>query len=203
MTALLMVATVTLAACGSSSRGLGSNEADADRDPASDPPVEVRGVDSCETLAAMATAGSPIVADDGLDPLSLACLQPGPAVDLSQMRGKFVVINLWATWCGPCREEMPILQEASERFGDDVQFVGVLTKDSVSSAAGYLPTVGTTYPQVIDPDADLLKSLRVPGLPVSVILDPTGAKVEQKIGAFETADLDALLTDLVAEPADS
>jgi len=98
---------------------------------------------------------------------------------------------------------MPILQEASERFGDDVQFVGVLTKDSVSSAAGYLPTVGTTYPQVIDPDADLLKSLRVPGLPVSVILDPTGAKVEQKIGAFETADLDALLTDLVAEPADS
>ena len=113
------------------------------------------------------------------------------------MRGKVVVVNLWATWCGPCREEMPILQAASEQFRDRVQFVGVVTKDSASSAAGFLPAVGTTYPQLLDVEAELLNSLRIPGLPVTVILDPAGTIVKKQIGAFEADDLDSLLADLV------
>ena len=195
-----LVVTVLLGACGTTDAGVDSDPMALGR-PVADSPVKIRGVESCDSLSEMeSVSGTPArePSGEGLASFSLACLQPGPAVDLSQLRGKIVVVNLWATWCGPCREEMPILQAASEKFGDDVQFVGVLTKDSVSSAAGYLPGVGTTYPQVLDPDADLLESLRVPGLPVSVMLDPTGAKVEQQIGAFEAGDLDELLTELIA-----
>ena len=131
--------------------------------------------------------------------MTLPCLTPGPAIDLAQLRGKPVLINLWASWCGPCRDEMPILQAAYEKFGDQVQFVGVDTKDSAEAAAGFLVSVGVTYPQLADVDAGLLASLRIPGIPVTVILDSDGAVVEQRIGVFEADSLDSLLADLVAE----
>ena len=162
-----------------------------------DGPLKVRGVRSCQVLSDMAIPGIAATSEEELESITFPCLLPGPPVDLSQVRGKVMVINLWATWCGPCREEMPILQAASERFGDDVQFVGVVTKDSTTAAAGFLPLVGTTYPQLLDADAELLASLRIPGLPVTVVLDPAGTIVKKQIGAIEADDLDSLLSDLV------
>ena len=197
--AALVLAAVVLAGCAQAYPG-GEASSAARRgagDSASDSTLMVRGVESCQVLADMARSNSTVGTGETLESIPLPCLQPGSAVDLSQMRGKVVVVNLWATWCGPCREEMPILQAASEQFRDRVQFVGVVTKDSASSAAGFLPAVGTTYPQLLDVDAELLNSLRIPGLPVTVILDPAGTIVKKQIGAFEADDLDSLLADLV------
>ncbi|GAB3662715.1 hypothetical protein GCM10027596_24790 [Nocardioides korecus] len=120
-------------------------------------------------------------------------------MDLSRLHGKPVLVNLWASWCGPCRQEMPILQAADTRYGQRVQFVGVDTSDGAEAAAAFLTQVGVTYPQLADSDAMLLKHLRIPGLPVTVIIGADGAVVERHIGAFEARDLDAVL-DRVANP---
>ncbi|GAB3668680.1 hypothetical protein GCM10027596_39850 [Nocardioides korecus] len=120
-------------------------------------------------------------------------------MDLSRLHGKPVLVNLWASWCGPCRKEMPILQAAHTRDGQRVQFIGVDTADGAEVAAAFLTKVGVTYPQLSDIDATLVKHLRIPGLPVTVVIGADGAVVERHIGAFAARDLDSLL-DRVANP---
>ena len=92
-------------------------------------PVAVPGVPSCRSLARMAGVASQ-PSDSALDSIELPCLTPGPAADLAKLRGRPVLVNMWASWCGPCRDEMPILTAAHERLGDQVQFLGVNTADA-------------------------------------------------------------------------
>ncbi len=95
---------------------------------------------------------------------------------------------------------MPILQAAHERFGDRVQFVGVDTRDGAPPAAEFLQAVGVTYPQLADPDAQLLKQLRIPGLPVTLMLASDGRVLDRHIGAFEGESLSNLLEQFSAAP---
>lgn len=171
---------------------------DAGREADSPQHVEVPGVPSCRVLARM-QAGSPAPPGTGIDSQSLACLTDGPAVDLSQLRGKPVLVNLWASWCGPCRDEMPILQAAHDRYGERIQFVGVATRDASSPAANFLRAMGVTYPQLADPDAKLLAQLGIPGLPVTLILGSDGSVVDKQIGAFDEDQLKDALEKVLAE----
>jgi cytochrome c biogenesis protein CcmG/thiol:disulfide interchange protein DsbE len=154
-------------------------------------PVAVAGIESCAALPQHAPSRA--AAGDRLPGLELPCLVPGPAVDLSAMGGRPVLVNLWATWCGPCREEMPLLQAAHLRHGEDVQFLGVNTEDTTEVAAAFLPDVGVTYPQLVDLDGNLLDHLRIPGLPVTVLLHPDGSIAAQHIGALTPDTLEDLL----------
>lgn len=153
--------------------------------------VPVAGVDSCDVLPQQASTVNR--EEDRLPPLRLPCLTPGPAVDLSALGGRPVLVNLWATWCAPCREEMPLLAATAERYASTVQFLGVNTQDSTEAAAAFLPEVGVTYPQVIDADGDLLAHLRIPGLPVTVVLDADGRVVGKHIGQLKPDSLEDLL----------
>jgi thiol-disulfide isomerase/thioredoxin len=153
-------------------------------------PTAVPGVASCAELPQQPPDGAEI---DRLPQLRLPCLTPGPDVDLSALGGRPVLVNLWASWCGPCREEMPVLQAPYERYGGDVQFLGVDTKDATEPAAAFLAEVGVTYPQVVDLEGDVLAHLRLPGLPVTVLLDAEGRVVDQHIGALNTASMEDLL----------
>jgi len=90
---------------------------------------------------------------------------------------------------------MPILQAAHLRHGDTVQFVGVDTRDSTDAAAAYLPEVGVTYPQLVDPEGDLLEHLRIPGLPVTIVLDAKGRVAAKHIGELNPDTLEELLAD--------
>lgn len=164
---------------------------------AKQPPVAVGGVDSCSVLTRMQTGTEPV--SDGLSSLELDCLTPGPAVRLAMLRGKPVLVNLWASWCGPCRTEMPILQAAHERYGSRVQFVGVDTRDGSDVAAAFLREVGVTYPQLSDPDARLLGEMRSPGLPVTVVLGANGQVLDRHIGAFDEDSLSKLLERVASE----
>jgi cytochrome c biogenesis protein CcmG/thiol:disulfide interchange protein DsbE len=158
-------------------------------------PVRARGVQSCSELSMIqgATGG-----DQGLPALKLPCLVPGPPVNLARLGGKPVLINLWATWCGPCREEMPILQSAHVRHGDRIEFLGIDTKDNPEIAATFLQEVGVTYPQVVDLDGRLLvEHLRLPGLPVTVVLDSDGKVFKTHVGAFSEESLDSLIHELL------
>lgn len=146
------------------------------------PPVRLPGVQPCGALVDSMMSESN---GDGLKHRELACLSNGPSVDAAGLVGRPTLINLWASWCGPCREEMPLLQAEFERRGGDVTFVGVDTKDGSEQAAAFLASIEVTYPQLSDPDAGLLGDLRSPGLPVTVILDAEGAVSQVKIGPFE------------------
>lgn len=154
----------------------------------------VRGVASCTELAQQPPPDG--TAADGLPPLRLPCLTPGPDIDLSAMRGRPVLVNLWASWCDPCREEMPLLQAASERYAQQVQFLGVDTKDASKPAAAFLADVGVTYPQLVDLDGDLLGHLRVPGLPVTVVLDADGRVTGKHIGELDPESIEDLLAEV-------
>ncbi len=128
----------------------------------------IPGVASCAELPLQASEGT---GADLLPPLKPPSLTSGPAVDLSALGGSPVLLNLWASWCGPCGEEMPLSQSAHERYGDQVAFLGVNTEDTNSAAASLLVDIGVTYPQVVDVNGDLLAHLGPPGLPVTVVVN--------------------------------
>jgi cytochrome c biogenesis protein CcmG, thiol:disulfide interchange protein DsbE len=153
-------------------------------------PVTARNVESCAKIShASASAAAQRLLD-----IDLPCLTAGPVVNPARLGGRPVVVNLWATWCEPCRKEMPILQAAHERYGARVQFLGVNTKDRPEWAAEFLQEVKVTYPQVVDSDGTLLNSLRLPGLPVTVVVDARGGIAGRQIGQIS----EQRLTDLVA-----
>jgi cytochrome c biogenesis protein CcmG/thiol:disulfide interchange protein DsbE len=127
----------------------------------------------------------------GLPSVTLRCLGPGPAVDPAALRDRPTVVNLWATWCLPCQKEMPALQRIHERFGDQVRFLGVDSRDDAGRAVEFLRTVGVTYAQTVDPDGELLRQLGIPGLPVTVVLDSDGRVAHQKIGEITESELTA------------
>lgn len=196
------VAVLLLAGCGSGSDSgstrIPASSSDGANRPASvdqpvHTPVTVLGVASCDVLPQEPTSAD--ASADRLPALRLPCLTPGPDVDLSTLRGQPVLVNLWATWCEPCREEMPLLQSNYLRYGAGVQFVGVNTMDDTPAAGEFLLEVGVTYPQVVDADGAVLNHVRVPGLPVSLAIDAEGRIAGKHIGELTQESIDELIAD--------
>jgi cytochrome c biogenesis protein CcmG/thiol:disulfide interchange protein DsbE len=119
-------------------------------------------------------------------------------VDVSALGGKPVVVNLWASWCGPCREEIPRLAQAA-RETPDVTFVGINTRDDPERASSFLADVDASYPQLVDLDGIVLDSVGVRGLPVTLALDSGGRIVDKVIGGVSDERLTKLLAALSAE----
>lgn len=136
-----------------------------------------------------------------LPDLSLRCLTSLEEVRLRDLGGRAMVVNLWATWCGPCRAEMPMLQAAHDDLGGQVAFLGVGTKDPSTVAGPFLEEVGVRYPQVVDPAAELLRATQVPGLPVTLFLAPDGEIVDQHIGRLDRDTLDELVAKILEDAA--
>lgn len=136
--------------------------------------------------------------DGGLPELTLPCLGGGEDVDLTTLQGPMVV-NLWASWCGPCRKEMPALQDFHEQYGDQVPVVGVDYQDQQPAAALELAKEsGVSYPLLADPGGDLNAADPLPairGLPYLLFLGEDG-EVTVVPGGIESADD---LVDLVDE----
>jgi thiol-disulfide isomerase/thioredoxin len=82
---------------------------------------------------------------------------------LGQLRGTPVVVNVWGSWCGPCRDEAPDLAAAHAEFGEDVQFLGVDILDARESARGFIAEFGWRYPSVFDPPAAIRDGLGCSG----------------------------------------
>ncbi len=97
---------------------------------------------------------------------SLPLLSNDGELTSSQLRGQPVVLNFFASWCIPCREEAPLLEEMWQRYRDDgVRFVGVNVQDTRANARLFVEEFGITYPVVTDYDQDLAKDLNLFGLP--------------------------------------
>ena len=112
---------------------------------------------------------------------------------LAALRGHPVVVNKWASWCGPCREELPFFQRLSARLGKRVAFIGVDGKDSPAAAHTFLEEFPLPYPSYTDPDEDIAGLLGATvGFPATAFYDAGGSRVFVKQGQYSSqADLAA------------
>ncbi len=123
-------------------------------------------------------------------------------LDLASLRGKTVVLNVWGSWCPPCRKEAPDLQAAyTQLAGSGVAFLGINVRESdLAGAAAFQKTFGVTYPSLVDDGGDLLLSLRgavaAKTIPSTLILDPQGRIAARISGPTTRATLVALVQDV-------
>src|SRR3712207_921387 len=130
-----------------------------------------------------------------LPALELTC-PGGGSLDFGRAPGVPTVVNLWASWCGPCREELPLVQQLSEAGGDRLAVVGVISRDGAPQAASFAADAGATFPSAFDGDGELMAGLGLGGLPYTYLLDADGGIAHVQVGSV--ADL-AELEGLAAE----
>ncbi|HET8526624.1 MAG TPA: TlpA disulfide reductase family protein [Actinomycetota bacterium] len=136
-------------------------------------------------LSACGSSGGPVTATGRLpsNPYALPEFDKA-AYDkmLARQRGTPVLVNIWASWCGPCRQEAPLLSAASRTYGDRVQFVGVDILDARDSARAFMHESGWTYPSVFDPSGAIRNGLGVLGQPATLFYDADGKLVSTWLG---------------------
>lgn len=127
----------------------------------------------------------------------------GPLLDggkFESVEGKAQLLNVWASWCSPCRAEAPALEELSKKH-PEVQFIGVLTRDNLVSARAFITRFGITYPTITD-DAILAKFtglLSVNAIPTTLIIDKNGLLAARISGEITYSTMDELLRKISNE----
>ncbi len=103
-------------------------------------------------------------------------------VSLEGLKGKPVVLNVWASWCGPCVQEHPVLEAGAKRFGDRAQFVGLVFEDDEEGAKGFLKRHGHSFPQMFDAKGRTAVEYAVAGVPETYFIDANGVIVDKHVG---------------------
>lgn len=170
---------------------------------------------SSSSAADQSASGTGFVAGDGsIVVLDEAQRVPAPEVvgttldgeefRLSDHRGKPVVLNVWASWCAPCRAEAPSLAALATELGDQVQFVGLDTRDSDDAARSFVSRFGVPYPNVIDRDGQLQllfgDSLPPQAIPSTVVIDPAGRVAARALGRVSESSLRGMI-EMVQTPS--
>lgn len=156
----------------------------------------VAGDGSIVVLAPEQRATAPVITGTTID---------GGTFDLADYRGTVVVLNVWASWCAPCRAEAPVLEQAWQEVADHgVQFVGLATRDSPVAAQAFIDRFGITYPNVLD-DAGLLQlqfrdTLPPQAIPSTVVIDAEGRVAARILGKASEASLRGVI-EQVRDPA--
>jgi len=166
--------------------------------------------ETASTELAVQTTGIPAVGLGGLvrvgqtaPDFSLEDLN-GQRHSLQQHAGQVVLLNFWATWCPPCREEMPALQEAANRYGQE-RFVilGVNlteTEDGIDSVRAFRDELKLSFPILLDGDSKVSEDLyHILGLPTSILVARDGTVRDVVIGPLSVADLERRLQSLLSE----
>jgi len=170
--ALLTAAAVVLAACGG-------------------------GSPSASPGGSPVIIGSPLIGKPA--PALAGSTLDGAAFDLAAQRGKPVLVNFWASWCGPCREEFPLLEDAAARHASEgLVVVGALYKDDPEPARAFVAEAGATWPTVDDPDRAIGSAWKVLAPPQTFFIDRQGIIREVQVGQVrDAAELDRLLASIL------
>lgn len=124
-------------------------------------------------------------------------LDPGAFENvLTGIKGRGIIVNIWASWCGPCQAEAPLLRRAYEADGAKVAFIGVDSRDGRRAATQFLDRYGIAYPNVADPSGATAAWLGSRGLPTTVIFDPSGRRKATITGALTEQVLAGHLAEL-------
>lgn len=117
----------------------------------------------------------------------------GTGASLSSYRGKPLVINVWASWCGPCRDEMGSLQQLASRYdGKQLNVIGISTDDYRELAAAFLKESNTTFTHYIDHDLQMENMLGANKIPLTVLVDADGKVLEKVRGARDWVSPESL-----------
>ena len=122
---------------------------------------------------------------------------------LAEYRGKYVLLNMWATWCPPCRKEMPSINRLQQALGgDDFEVVTIATgRNTLTGIRKFFESAGITdLPILLDPSQDLARSMGILGLPVTVILNPEGQEIARLTGdaEWDSESAKAIISALIA-----
>lgn len=177
LVAVFVCALLATGCAGDQSPGLLPGPPDVDVDTA-----ELRQI-KADAGVADCVPGTADPVDDGLPDVTLPCLGGGPDVNLATLRGPLVV-NLWASFCGPCRTELPIYQKFSEKYAGRVDVLGIDYNDTQAELAlSLIKDTGVTYPLLADPATEMVGKgafQRIIGLPVLALVDADGDVVFQE-----------------------
>ena len=127
----------------------------------------------------------------------------GRNVSLASLRGRVVLLNFWATWCGECRPEMPVLEQLHRDFaGQGLTVLGINVREEIPTIQRYAEAQGLTFPLVVDPKGEIHVSYGVIGLPTTFMIGRDGRVVARAIGARDwgSAEARALIQALLTEP---
>lgn len=171
---------------------------------------------ACDSDGADVASGQAYIAGDGsIVTVPAADRRPAPELrgktltgrpfDLADLRGRVVVLNVWASWCAPCRSEAPGLAEvARELPRKDTQLVGLVTRDSEASARAFVDRFDLDYPQIVDTDGALQLRFRdnLPpqAIPSTLVIDREGRVAARVLGAVTPAGLRSVVEPVMAEP---
>jgi cytochrome c biogenesis protein CcmG/thiol:disulfide interchange protein DsbE len=137
---------------------------------------------------------------EGPTPDFTLSLFDGGQITLSDVRGQVVVINVWASWCPPCRDEAPVLERAWRTYRDrGVTFVGVDYMDTEPAALAYIDEFDITYPNGPDLGSRISQDYNVQGVPETFFITPQGEIAEVFVGPLSEARLTSILERLLAE----
>ncbi len=128
----------------------------------------------------------------------------GKEIDLKNYKNKVVVLNVWGSWCGPCRKEAKELQELYVKNKDSgVEFIGINIRDSKVSAEKFITNFGITYPNIFDRDGIKLlgfkDTLPANAIPSTVLVDKNGKVAARQLGPIERALIQGFISSLVDE----
>ena len=168
----------------------------------------IPGLTSCSGGGTSINESSYVAGDGVVTVINKADRQLAPRINgvsttgtqVTLTSGRVALINVWASWCSPCRAEAPILEELSKKY-PNVDFLGLLTRDSVDSANAFIKRFGITYPTISD-DQILLgfrKSLPVAAIPTTFLIDKEGGVAARISGEITYSAVSKLLDQLVSE----
>jgi cytochrome c biogenesis protein CcmG, thiol:disulfide interchange protein DsbE len=179
-----VVAGLLLASCGSEQQS------------ATDSTTTRSAVAGADKLAACPSTESKPPVSNGLPDVSLPCLGSGPDIRLADLRGP-LVINVWAQWCTPCREEAPYLADLAKRATGKVQLLGIDYDDPRAElAVKFAGDHQLSYPHLVDSDKQLRQPFKIGGPPISVFVNADGAIAYVHHGPFTSQQqLDQLVRD--------
>lgn len=125
----------------------------------------------------------------------------GGIISTADLHGKVVIVNFWATWCPPCREEIPEMVELSKRYQEKLQIIGVSMDDApASEVREFAKQIGITYPVVMGSGAIEAEYGGVPALPTSFVISPEGRVVQKHAGLYPIGVYDTEIRSLLGMP---
>ena len=128
--------------------------------------------------------GGAIATGEPVPTATLPTLPPGGEGSLADYRGEWVLLNVWASWCIPCRDESPALDRFERENRDRISVLGIDTRDLTDDALAFLEEFDITYDQLRDADGEYADDLETTGVPESFLIDPDGNLVAHFPGPF-------------------
>jgi cytochrome c biogenesis protein CcmG, thiol:disulfide interchange protein DsbE len=123
----------------------------------------------------------------------------GPNMTLTELRGQPVVLNFWATWCPPCRAEMPYFEAVSQNYAGRVAVIGIDQGETLEQVVRFATAVGVTYPLLLDEDSQVSRLYKVQALPTTFFIDRRGVVREVHTGIISQAVLEERIERLLRD----